>query len=325
MSTADQLKQFVKKIFKTTLDVFLQALKMSPNAQGYIGGSVTELLLMNKIKNEYALEVHRVREKWEGGKHPNHHGDFYFKSRDKWYVAEAKGVKSNSEKWHKLYNIKQLNKFLQTYSHLIPWIDQDASLTHQQEQIVEWLQEELPRFFSEYKDEIYSFAEIKNYNPGSRQTPKSMRIQELRDLSQEQLNGIIDERLAYLMKKVKILETHFVSGTSGVSNRSQATPRWDEFNVICIDIYLRFSEHKFLFANPRNLTPSPSDENHIQQNYIIGFVFNSNSKEVPILVLEEEWHENFNDVLLTLDHQYAINEQDMQIDNRFLTASIEEK
>jgi len=40
-----------------------------------------------------------------------HHGDFYFRkvatageAQAAWFVIEVKGVKSNSEKWHKLYN-----------------------------------------------------------------------------------------------------------------------------------------------------------------------------------------------------------------------------
>lgn len=113
------------------------------------------------------------------------------------------------------------------------------------------------------------------------------------------------------MSKVKVLETHFVSGAGGLSGRTQATPRKDEFNLISIDIFLRFSEHKFLFANPHNLESSGANANHLQQNYIMGFVFYGNE-----LCLSDEWHNDFNQILQTIDESDAIQEKDMQIDSR---------
>ncbi len=103
MNIVKRLETFVTKAFKTTLDVFLDALKLSPNAQGYVSGSITELLLKRYLTT-LGFVVERIREKWEGRKHPNHHGDFYLKDKHgNWFVLESKGVKSNSEKWHKLY------------------------------------------------------------------------------------------------------------------------------------------------------------------------------------------------------------------------------
>ncbi len=46
MSVFEKLQKFVKETFKTTLEIFLEALKLSPNAQGYVSGSITELLLI---------------------------------------------------------------------------------------------------------------------------------------------------------------------------------------------------------------------------------------------------------------------------------------
>jgi len=111
-----RLVKFVADVFKTSLDVFFEALKQSPNAQGYVAGSISELLLKRHLE-QLGFEVLRVREKWEGRK--LHHGDFYFRmkaqnNKDKWFVVEVKGLKSNSEKWHKLYNVENLIKFLLT-------------------------------------------------------------------------------------------------------------------------------------------------------------------------------------------------------------------
>ena len=105
MTIFKKIEKFVSDVFKTTLEVFFEALRLSPNAQGYVSGSISELLLKNHLENKNYV-VHRIREKWEGKKHTNHHGDFYFQheNSDLWYVLESKGAKSNSEKWHKLYN-----------------------------------------------------------------------------------------------------------------------------------------------------------------------------------------------------------------------------
>ena len=130
---------------------------------------------------------------------------------------------------------------------------------------------------------------------------------------------MIDERLKYIMRKIKVLETHFVSGTGGLSGRTQATPKRDEFNIISIDMFLRFPEHKFLFANPQNLESSGADVNHLQQNYIMGFVLNEND-----LCLSDEWHDDFNEVFETVDVNDAIREEDMQVDNRNVVYEDEE-
>lgn len=112
MTIFQKLEKFVSDIFKTTLEIFLEALKLSPNAQGYVSGSITELLLKKKIE-ELGFEVRRIREKWEGKKHAQHHGDFYFRknSESPWFVLESKGVKSNTEDWNKLFNYPKLKKF----------------------------------------------------------------------------------------------------------------------------------------------------------------------------------------------------------------------
>ena len=261
--------------------------------------------------------VERIREKWEGRKHPNHHGDFYFKDgNENWFVLESKGVKSNSEKWHKLYNYENLKSFLFEHKDKINWI---SEIEQTEQQIDKWIQDNLPKFLDEYEDTLYDYEEIIKYKAPQRETKKSKSIDKLRDYSREEISRMINDRLEYLMSKIKVLETHFVSGTGGLSGRSQATPRKDEFNLISIDIFLRYKEHKFLFANPQNLESSSADVNHLQQNYIMGFVFNDNE-----LCLSDEWIENFEEVLDTVDTNDAIKEEDMQVDTRNVVYEEEE-
>ena len=316
----ERLTRFVQRVFKTSVEIFLKALKLSPNAQGYVLGSITELLLKEKLE-ELGFELKRIREKWEGRKHPRHHGDFYFRKPDTlyWFVLESKGVKSNSEKWHKLYNLENLKKFLIAHSDKIHWIRQENDV---EPQITAWIHDNLPKFLNEYEAKLYEYEEVQTYlkNPPRRETPKSRAITELQGYTREQISALIDERLEYVMSKVKVLETHFVSGTSESSERTQATPRKDEFNVVAVDIVLRYPEHKFLFANPKQLESSGGDPNHLQQNYIIGFVFEDNQSP-PVLSITEEWFESFMDVYEALNPEDSVSEEDMQVDTRYMIAT----
>jgi len=107
------LSDYIKSKFAIGEDIFLEALRLSPNARGYISGAISEFLLRDFITSK-GYEIMRIKEKWEGDKHPNHHGDFYVRKKGTkdWFVLESKGVKSNSEKWHKLFNKDNLISFL---------------------------------------------------------------------------------------------------------------------------------------------------------------------------------------------------------------------
>lgn len=229
---------------------------------------------------------------------------------------ESKGVKSNSEKWHKLYNFKNLKTFLITHSDKIPWVNRREEV---ERQVTEWIYANLPKLLDEYSSNLYEYEEVQKYRP-KRETEKSKAIAALRGYTRDQINDLIEERLNYVMSRMKVLETHFVSGISGLSERTQATPRKDEFNVMAIDIVLRYSEHKFLFANPQNLESSGDDPNHLQQNYIMGFVFTDKQGNTT-LSITDDWYEDFNDVYDTLDPEDCVNEQDMQIDNRYFVVN----
>jgi len=318
MTIFQRLEEFVKKTFRTTLEIFLEALKLSPNAQGYVNGSVTELLLKQHIES-LGYEVKRIREKWEGRKHPNHHGDFYFRKQGttEWYVLESKGVKSNSEKWHKLYNYENLKKFLYSHYEKLNWIDKTKDV---EQQINDWIGIHLPKYRQEYRDNLYDYEEIQKYckTKRTKETDKSRSIALLSGMSRESIGGMIDERLEYLQSQIRVLETHFVSGVSGSSERTQATPRKDEFNIVSIDIVLRYNEHKFVFANPNELESSGDAPAHLQQNYIMGFVYPQGNGSMK-LELTDEWYAEFKDVYDTLQSENSVSEADMQIDNRNLT------
>ncbi|MDR1925780.1 MAG: hypothetical protein LBQ66_15545 [Planctomycetaceae bacterium] len=313
MTIFQQLEQFVKTTFKTTVAIFLDALRLSPNAQGYVSGSVTELLLKQHIEKQGYL-VERIKEKWEGTK--LHHGDFYFTKNNAQdcFVLESKGVKSNSEKWHKLFNRHSLIQFLYDNHGVINWVNKNEDI---ERQIIEWIDKNLPKFKDEYSTTLYEYEEVQRYakNRPKKETDKSRAIDLLKDYSREQIGDMIAERLKYVQSRVGVLETHLVSGTSERNERTQATPRKDEFHVLAVDIFLRFPEHKFLFANPQLLDSSGSNEAHLKQNYIMGFVF-TNDDETITLSLSDDWFDQFDDVVDSLDKTTFINPNDKQVDVR---------
>src|SRR3972149_7399149 len=120
------------------------------------------LIYKESIKRQQG-KVKRICEKWEGKKQSNHHGDFYIKKkgRSEWYVMECKGVKSNSEKWHKLYNYQNLLNFLFAHRDKINWISKKAN--NQEEIITKWIEKNLPKCINDYSIILYDYEEIKKY------------------------------------------------------------------------------------------------------------------------------------------------------------------
>jgi len=198
----------------------------------------------------------------------------------------------------------------------ISWIDPTKD---SEPQIKDWINKNLPRFQQEYAQNLYRYDEVQSYLKSlpKRETRKSESMKALSRFTREQIDEMINGRLQYVMSRVKVLETHFVAGTSASSERTQATHRKDEFNVVAVDIALRYHEHKFYFANPEHLESSRDDPNHLQQNYVMGFIF-TDEQGVTTLSIAEEWSENLNDIYENLKPDDSVKEEDMQVDNRYM-------
>lgn len=96
------LKNYIKNKFGIDEQKFLEVLKMSPGAEGYLFGSLGELLF-KEYAESLGYEVLRIKEKPDGGYNAKKaRGDFYIRKKgnkkDEWFVVECKGVKSNAEK-----------------------------------------------------------------------------------------------------------------------------------------------------------------------------------------------------------------------------------
>jgi hypothetical protein len=68
------------------------------------------------------------------------------------------------------------------------------------------------------------------------------------------------------------------------------------------------------------LESSGDDPNHLQQNYVMGFVFTDEQGNAT-LHITDDWYEDLNQVYDTLDPDDSISEADMQIDNRYRIAT----
>ncbi len=81
----DEIQEFIEKRFGVTTNVFLQALRSSPSANGYIMGAISELLLKQYLEG-LGYEVLRIKEKPAGGnnaKNSEARGDFYIRKKAK--------------------------------------------------------------------------------------------------------------------------------------------------------------------------------------------------------------------------------------------------
>jgi len=249
------IRDLSEQFFGVNEQTMAEAILLSANSRGYILGAVVELELRNSLLDQ-GLHVQRIKEKWVGEK--VHHGDFYVsKNGNDWYVFESKGLKSNSEKWAKVWDIPPGK------GEVLRWIERKKGAA--------W--KELVASLSD--SEAQALAEVDS--PG----------------------------------QVRVLQTHFVSGTAGRSGRSLATPRKDEFNVVSIDTFIKLGKHRFLFAASDQLEPSSSDSNHLKQNYLVGLALPEQGMVIGPL---KPWVSDPSSLLDSLGD--PVDADLMQVDNR---------
>jgi hypothetical protein len=182
-----------------------------------------------------------------------------------------------------------------------------------EQQVDEWLDENLPQLRN--APILYSYEEIQDYLrfPPRKETQKLLEMRHLENFTRAEIDEKIKNRLDYVMSKIKVIDAHFASETSVTDERTHPTPQKSDFNIISVDIVSCYNEHKFLFANPKHLEASSDAPNHLQQNYVIGFVFTQPDGSL-MLNLDNEWREVFNDISESLSPDDAVNEVQMQID-----------
>jgi hypothetical protein len=250
------LRAVASQLFGVEEEIVVEAILDSPNARGYIIGSISELLLRNALIAQ-GFKVLRIKEKWEGPK--IHHGDFYISIDEKnWFVIESKGLKSNSEKWARSGEVNFYNKLVEKKS-MTPekiWFDL------------------LPR-------------------------DQKLILQNEKEQS-----------------SIRLCQTHMPSGKRTNENRedgrTQASPRFDEFHLLAVDMYTKTGKHDFVFAVSDELARSKKDNNHLLQNYFITLVMPSTLS--PLIPFASPWTSDLSSLFSRLKKPINVNE--MQVDQR---------
>ncbi len=313
------VKDFITKNFGVNEQVFLDALRLSPSAQGYIAGAVSEVLLRYYLEGK-GYEVIRIKEKPSGGNKAKNYearGDFYIRKQgnkdDKWLVIESKGLKSNSEfRGSKLDSPEKVFKFLRKRVFNIAktkkTIYQKGYATHLKTK-KKWEKKNYGKKFPE-------FSWNKNF-PG----PESYSLDSIwsseddlkRWVNSLDKNDFIEKTYRNVEGAIAILETHQPSKRVGIKTGiDQAAPLVYDFNIMSVDLFLRTGKHEFVFMNSQEISHSPTSPEHLYQNYIIDILV-KDRKDRP--VIQAPWYSKIEDCIVITKPIYREIDR-TQVDNR---------
>lgn len=297
----NMMNTFTMDHFGVTEDIYLEALKLSPSAQGYIMGAISEVLLKNYLINK-GYEVIRIKEKPSGGNNAKNYearGDFYIRrlgsKDDKWLVIESKGLKSNSEfRGSKLDCADKLYKFLKNRV----FNDDKNKDTIFRKGYQTYLK---AKGMWESKNPGKKFPEFKwnKLYPG----PESYDLKDIWksvdemkkwcfELSDE---DYLEQSYRKVHGPIAVLETHQPSNRVGMrTGIKQAAPLVYDFNIMSVDLFLRTGKHEFVFMNSEQISHSPTSPEHLYQNYIIDILVKDKKTRPSI---QAPWYENIEECI----------------------------
>ncbi|GAB5466444.1 MAG: hypothetical protein Kapaf2KO_18800 [Candidatus Kapaibacteriales bacterium] len=238
----ESISDYIKRKFGVDERKFIEVLKMSPGAEGYLHGSLSELLFKDYVESKN-FEAFRIKEKPGGGynaKSDDARGDFYIRkkgsTKDEWYVIEIKGIKTNTEKH--LFSLVNKDKL---YKHL-------KGLAFPKDDYLVKAYNKGLKTYNKAKEKW------ENKNPGKmfpefqwdQRTPGA-RAYNLRGYwnDEEDLKKWVDsldprtltiESYLNLKGPIRMLTTHAPSNRiAPYSKIKQAAPLVSEFNIMCVD------------------------------------------------------------------------------------------
>lgn len=291
----EELGIYIKKKFGIDEKRFLDLLRRSPSAEGYILGNLAE-----DIFKEYAeskgFEVLRIKEKPEGGnnaKSDDARGDFYIRkigsTEDKWLVVECKGVKSNAEKRCGLTKISSCLTLLTKHS---------VERTKHLESIYKSgksAYEKAKLIWEKNNEGIFPILKWSESNPGAG-VPNLTGIWKNKEEIENWLKTFDEKDFsenAYwdLTAPIRVLQTHMPSTRIDSETEIKSTgPLVSEFNILCVDLFLKTGKHEFVFANSEQLNHQGKSPNHLQQNYTIDILTaKDNFQRHPLL---KPWYDD---------------------------------
>ena len=270
----DLLKQYIIRKFGIDENKFLEVLIKSPGAEGYILGNLGEELF-KEYANSIGYEALRIKEKPEGGnnaKSEDARGDFYIRkigsTKDEWIVVECKGVKSNAEKRSGLTKTSScltlLNKHAIERAKHVESIYNSGNRNYEKAKEA-WEQKNAGQFpkFRWNKE-----------NPGAG-VPDLTGLWKLKEEISKWLKTFNEEDFsenAYwdLSAPIRLLQTHMPSTRIDTETNIKSTgPLVSEFNILCVDLFLKTGKHELVFVNSADLNHQAKSPNHLQQNYTI--------------------------------------------------------
>ena len=313
------IDQNILKHFGVDERVFLEALKQSPSAQGYIMGAISEVLLKEYLEAK-GFEVIRIKEKPSGGNNAKNYearGDFYIRknnsNEDKWLVIESKGLKSNSEfRGGKLDSPEKVFKFLKgrvfNSAKTKQTIFDKGFATYSKTKAL-WKKKNPGKQFPDFKwnknfpgAECYDLSGIWKNEEDLKKWVFSLDKKYFSEDAYRNVEGAI-----------AILETHQPSKRVGIKTGiDQAAPLVYDFNIMSVDLFLRTGKHEFVFMNSEEISHSPTSPEHLYQNYTIDFLIKG-KKEKP--VIQAPWYDNVDNCITKTKPQYRKIDK-TQIDNR---------
>lgn len=270
----EELRNYIKKKFGVNEKRFLDLLQKSPGAEGYILGNLTE-----DIFKEYAeskgFEVLRIKEKPEGGnnaKSDDARGDFYIREKgsteDKWLVVECKGIKSNSEKRGGLTKLSSCLNLLRKHSidraSHIESIYKSGKSAYEKAK-AKWENDNdgtFPKFGWNLTNPGAGVPDLTGIWKSKDEIEKWLKTFAVKDFTE---NAYWD-----LTAPIRVLQTHMPSTRVDSETKIKSTgPLVSEFNILCVDLFLKTGKHEFVFANSEQLNHQGKSPNHLQQNYTI--------------------------------------------------------
>lgn len=268
----EKFSDLAKRKFGVDADMLYDVLETSAGAEGYIFGAIGENLF-KQYAEENGYEVLRIKEKPEGGynaKTDEARGDFYIRKKgnpnDEWYVVECKSVKSNAEKRLGFTDKKKLATFLANHS-----FDRTKYL----KSIFNKGQKAYEKAKNTFKGDKDKFPKFKwdSSNPGAC-IPDLSHLWNSKKEIEIWLDTFADDKYteaAYwdLKAPIRLIQTHMPSTRTDALNIKRTGPLVSEFNILCLDLFLRTGEHEFVFVNSQDLNHQAQAPNHLQQNYTI--------------------------------------------------------
>lgn len=255
-------EEYIQKRFGISKHDFFEIIKNSPGADGYILGAIGEQLFKKYAENK-GYEVYRIKEKPEGGnnaKTDEARGDFYIRKKgiteNKWYVIECKSVKSNSEDRAGLTKKNSLITYLRKHS-----ISRNPHINELYTKGYIGYQQVKP-----YYSNFPAFSWLReNPGPGVPDLTKywhsEMDIKRWLDTFDE--DAFSKEAYAELRAPVRLIQTHMPSQRTDKLGIKSTGPLKDEFNILCLDLFIRTGKHEFVFVNSQNLNAQAKSPNHL--------------------------------------------------------------